>query len=195
MNDKKLPSDLNASDLVFESRRLDQRELSQLAQMLGNHLRAGDTLLLFGPMGVGKTTFVRALAQGLGVLRPQQVCSPTYTICLVHDGPIPLAHVDFFRMGESATFTADDSISGYAAFEALGLDSDELCNENQVLVTEWSEYWQTPPAPRIEIYLQMDMSIPELRWIELRAFGQRGLELAQNWSVASEFSQRCIRGL
>ena len=86
-----------------------QDETERLAATLAAELRAGDVLLLSGPLGAGKTAFVRGLARGLGV-DPEEVSSPTFT--LVHDyhgGRLRLFHADLYRLGT-------------AAAEDLGLD-------------------------------------------------------------------------
>lgn len=60
----------------------------------------GDAFSLEGPLGAGKTQFVKGLALGLGI--GEEVCSPTFS--LVHEynsGRLPLAHLDLYRL-ESA---------------------------------------------------------------------------------------------
>jgi tRNA threonylcarbamoyl adenosine modification protein YjeE len=145
---------------------LDEAQLCAWAEALGAHLRGGDVLLLRGDMGAGKTTFVRALARGLGVERPSRVCSPTYTVCMVHPGPLPLVHVDLFRLGE-------DGPVGSAAFEALGLDHDELPGPDRVLVVEWSELWRDPPAVNLTVELARVGGREGVRQVSVRPQGAR----------------------
>ncbi len=74
---------------------LDQ--LSRLAKRLASQLRVGDTLLLDGDLGAGKTTFIKALCQALG--SPDEVTSPTYTIAQLYTSPLgPLVHIDAYRL-------------------------------------------------------------------------------------------------
>src|SRR5215218_9696567 len=73
-----------------------------LGERLAAGLRAGDLVVLAGPLGAGKTAFVRGLARGLGVTGP--VTSPTFVIAREHPpapggAGVPLVHVDAYRLG------------------------------------------------------------------------------------------------
>src|SRR5207237_10863588 len=77
-----------------------ERETEAAATRLATSLRPGDVVLLVGPLGAGKTAFVRGLAVGLGI-DPAEVSSPTFT--LVHEyrgGRVPLVHVDLYRLSD-----------------------------------------------------------------------------------------------
>ena len=88
-------------------------------------LRAGDLVVLTGPLGAGKTTLTQGLGEGLGVRG--QVASPTFVIARVHPslgtGPA-LVHVDAYRLGSLDELDA--------------LDLDESI-EDSVTVVEWGE--------------------------------------------------------
>lgn len=78
-------------------------EMERLGFVIGEQLVAGDLLVLTGPLGAGKTTFTRGLADGLGVRGPVQ--SPTFVIARTHPslvGRAPLVHVDAYRLGAAA---------------------------------------------------------------------------------------------
>ena len=108
------------SDTVTRS----QEDTERLAETLAGELRSGAVVLLSGPLGAGKTAFVRGLARGLGV-DPGEVSSPTFT--LVHEyrgGRLRLFHADLYRLGT-------------AAAEDLGLD--ELGVRTGVLAIEWPD--------------------------------------------------------
>jgi tRNA threonylcarbamoyladenosine biosynthesis protein TsaE len=66
------------------------------ARAVGALLRPGDVVLIRGDVGTGKTTFVRAACEPLGVV--DAVTSPSFTIGQVYRGRIPVAHVDLFRL-------------------------------------------------------------------------------------------------
>jgi tRNA threonylcarbamoyladenosine biosynthesis protein TsaE len=91
-------------------------------EKLGRELKPGDLLLLTGPLGAGKTTFVRGLARGTG--SEAQVQSPTFTLVRVYPGRVQLAHVDLYRVK--------------AAGELADLGLDELIDEGAVVV-EWGD--------------------------------------------------------
>ncbi|MGB3374574.1 MAG: tRNA (adenosine(37)-N6)-threonylcarbamoyltransferase complex ATPase subunit type 1 TsaE [Microbacterium sp.] len=77
--------------------------MERLGLTIGEQLQAGDLLVLTGPLGAGKTTFTRGLAEGLGVRGPVQ--SPTFVIARTHPslvGGAPLVHVDAYRLGSAA---------------------------------------------------------------------------------------------
>jgi tRNA threonylcarbamoyladenosine biosynthesis protein TsaE len=97
---------------------------------LATVLRAGDLVLLTGPLGAGKT----ALAQGIGAgLRVQgQVTSPTFVIARVHrpatSGGVAMVHVDAYRLG--------DVKDPLGEIDALDLDATL---EDSVTLVEWGE--------------------------------------------------------
>lgn len=73
-------------------------ETEALGAELAGRLQAGQVVLVEGELGAGKTTFVRGACRALGVTGP--VRSPTFTIGHRYGGPVPVAHVDLFRIGD-----------------------------------------------------------------------------------------------
>jgi tRNA threonylcarbamoyladenosine biosynthesis protein TsaE len=64
-------------------------------------LRAGDLVVLVGPLGAGKTALTQGIGAALGVREP--ITSPTFVIARVHGGGrLPLVHVDAYRLGSVA---------------------------------------------------------------------------------------------
>jgi tRNA threonylcarbamoyladenosine biosynthesis protein TsaE len=72
-----------------------------LGAAIGTVARAGDLIVLSGPLGAGKTVLAQGIARGLGVR--ERVTSPTFVIAHVHrDGRVPFVHVDAYRLGSVA---------------------------------------------------------------------------------------------
>ncbi len=71
-------------------------ETGALAARLAGRLAAGDIVGVTGELGAGKTTFVRGAARALGVTGP--VSSPTFTIGHRYEAPVPVAHLDLYRI-------------------------------------------------------------------------------------------------
>lgn len=67
-----------------------------LGRRLAELFRGGDLIVLIGPLGAGKTALVQGIGAGLGVRG--RVVSPTFVIARVHRGPLPLVHVDAYRL-------------------------------------------------------------------------------------------------
>jgi tRNA threonylcarbamoyladenosine biosynthesis protein TsaE len=93
---------------------------------LATILRAGDLVLLTGPLGAGKTAMAQGIGAGLGVRGA--ITSPTFVIARVHQGPTPLVHADAYRLG-----TASDP---RAEIDDLDLDASA---DEAVTVVEWGE--------------------------------------------------------
>lgn len=83
----------------------DTAAMEGFGRELGASLRAGDLLVLTGPLGAGKTTLTRGIGEGLGVRGPVQ--SPTFVLARTHPslvGGPPLVHVDAYRLGTPELF-------------------------------------------------------------------------------------------
>ena len=94
-----------------------------LGARLAGIARAGDLILLVGPLGAGKTALTQGIGAGLAVTGA--VTSPTFVISRVHkDGRLPLVHVDAYRVG------------GRLELDDLDLDASV---EDSVTVVEWGE--------------------------------------------------------
>ncbi|MEY3973602.1 MAG: hypothetical protein RJA71_914 [Actinomycetota bacterium] len=97
--------------------------MHELGQRIGQQCRAGDLILLNGPLGAGKTVLVQGIGQALGI---SDVTSPTFVISRIHKAELPLIHVDAYRLlesGNAAVFLDD-----------LDLDSPR---ESAVTIIEW----------------------------------------------------------
>jgi len=124
---------------------------------LGRSLRAGDLVLLSGPLGAGKTTLTRGIADGLGV--GGRVSSPTFVLARVHPaGPsgVPLVHVDAYRLGGDLSELDD-----------LDLDADL---ERSAVVVEWGE----GTADRLSsdyLVVRLDRREDDVREVTLEPYG------------------------
>lgn len=103
-----------------------------LGTRLGEQLRAGDVVVLSGPLGAGKTVLAKGIAQAMAVEGP--VISPTFVLARVHRALRPNApamiHVDMYRLLDHA------SVDLLAELDSLDLDA-EL--DDAVVVVEWGE--------------------------------------------------------
>lgn len=79
---------------IFET--LNQNQTEKLGEALGKLLKAGDFLALAGDLGAGKTAFTRGIARGMGI--HEDITSPTFTIINQYEAPVPLAHMDAYRL-------------------------------------------------------------------------------------------------
>ena len=80
----------------FQSRNAAETEA--IGARLASELKAGDVVLIEGELGAGKTTLVRGAARALGVTGP--VTSPTFTIGQRYPAPVPVAHIDLYRVAD-----------------------------------------------------------------------------------------------
>jgi tRNA threonylcarbamoyladenosine biosynthesis protein TsaE len=109
-------------------------ETFNLGALIGEQLQGGEVLLLSGPLGAGKTIFVKGLASSLG-LDPQEITSPSFTLVNPYSGRLPLYHIDLYRLD-----------TGLPAGHAVDLD-ELLREENAVIVIEWAERLANYPLP------------------------------------------------
>jgi len=79
-----------------ETTTASPQETEALAARLAVFLKPGDVVSVTGELGAGKTTFVRGAARALGVSGP--VSSPTFTIGHRYEAPVPVAHLDLYRL-------------------------------------------------------------------------------------------------
>lgn len=107
-----------------------ETETAAIGFALGKSLRSGMVVGIDGPLGSGKTRLTKGIALGLDI-DAADVTSPTYTICIPHEGRLGLLHVDAYRINDPTEV------------DELGLD--ESVELGAVLIVEW--------ATRIKKYL------------------------------------------
>lgn len=107
-------------------------ETFALGRQIGTQLRGGEVLMLDGPLGAGKTVFVKGLASALDI-DPEEVTSPSFTLVNPYLGRLPLLHIDLYRLD-----------AGPAAAQAVDLE-ELLTDERAVIVIEWAERIESYP--------------------------------------------------
>jgi len=134
----------------------------ELGKRIGAECRAGDLILLNGPLGAGKTVLVQGIGEALGI---EDVTSPTFVISRIHKAPLSLIHVDAYRLLEGG--------NAAAYLDDLDLDTPR---ESAVTVIEWggSESARLGEE-RLEITIDRSEDVREVR---IKAVGERWQELA-----------------
>lgn len=121
-------------------RPLTEPELVREGEALGQRLPPRSLVALEGELGAGKTTFVKALARGLGVAEP--TTSPTYALVHRYEGRRgPVFHLDCYRLRRPE--------------EAEDLDWESLLAEGDAVLVEWPEKagpWLPPPSHRYRLH-------------------------------------------
>ena len=130
----------------------------ELGSAFATRLQPGDLIHLNGDLGAGKTTFVQGVAAGLGI--QSAVTSPTFVLIMEHDGPLPLLHLDAYRL---------ENLDIEALHDA-GIP-DFLARPDAVKLVEWPEFigaLQVRPRFRIQIEHESETTrrivIEELEW-------------------------------
>jgi tRNA threonylcarbamoyladenosine biosynthesis protein TsaE len=132
-------------------RSLSQAELEGEGRSLGRSLPPGALLTFEGELGAGKTTFIKAIARGLGVAG--EASSPTYALVHRYRGPRgPVFHLDCFRLRSPE--------------EAADLDWEGLLRDGAAVLVEWPERageWLPQPTSRFRLHHLPD---PDRRGLE-----------------------------
>jgi tRNA threonylcarbamoyladenosine biosynthesis protein TsaE len=114
---------VDGGHLVLCRQGVGLSELRRIGRRLAKALRGGDLVLLYGPLGAGKTTLVRAVAEALDVTDP--VRSPSFTLANIYAGRLLVQHLDLYRLDE----IGDD--------DALALE--EYVGADAVTLVEWPQ--------------------------------------------------------
>jgi tRNA threonylcarbamoyladenosine biosynthesis protein TsaE len=154
------------SEIFFTSRSPD--DTLAIARALGAVLCPGDVVALTGDLGAGKTLFCKGVGEALGI-PPDRIVSPTFTIVTEHAGPVPLTHIDVYRL------------SGAREADEIGMR--ELLPGDGVSLVEWAEkIEELLPTDCIQVTLiisgedrrEIAVAAPDLpRFDDFRARSQR----------------------
>jgi len=135
----------------------------RFGEQLSRHLKPGDVICLFGPLGSGKTVLTKGIATGLG-LTDKAVTSPTFTFLNILEGKTHLYHFDLYRIDE------------LKEIEDLGID-DFLYNKG-VCVIEWAEKMKTL-LPDDHLEIKISHKDETTRAFDVAARGTRSKKLLQ----------------
>jgi tRNA threonylcarbamoyladenosine biosynthesis protein TsaE len=145
-------------DFAFESS--SPSETKDLARSIGSVAADGLVVLLYGPLGAGKTVFAQGLLEGLGITG--RVASPTFTLINEYRGRLGIWHIDLYRLEDESEF--------------LEIGGDELLFGGRgVVVVEWADRLRETVPPE---HLSATLAYPEqpeqpgdCRQLHLRAHG------------------------
>jgi len=129
--------------------------MHQLGVNLSAHLRAGDLVLVNGPLGAGKTVLAQGVGAGLGITG---ITSPTFVISRVHKAAVPFIHVDAYRLVDSEN-------------PNLYLDDLDLDIAGSITLIEWGGA-ESARLSEDRLEITIDRS-DDVRKVEITAVGTR----------------------
>lgn len=111
-------------------------ETMRTGYRLGRLLKRGQTVCLYGPLGAGKTTFVKGIAQALGISE-RDIMSASFTMISEHPAETPLYHIDLYRVEKGSDL------------ETIGVE--DYLGGDGVAVIEWAEKLPLEDAVSVRI--------------------------------------------
>ena len=118
------------------------KETLNLGKKLSHKLNPQSIVLLKGPIGAGKTSFVQGIARGLSI--SEDITSPTFALSHHYNsGKIPLIHLDLYRLENSSS-----------AKEFFFSEEEEALQSKAILVIEWPEFIE----PLIKDFWKIEIS-------------------------------------
>lgn len=143
----------------------DPAATQALGQRLAAALFPGAVVALVGPLGAGKTTLVRAIAEGLGVRDSRVVSSPTFVLLQEYSARLPIYHFDAYRLRTPAEF--------------FDLGAHEYFEGNGVCLVEWADrVVSCLPAEHLQITIEVVAESARRFVIEAR--GERYAEIVRS---------------
>ena len=143
--------------MIFQTR--SEADTMKFAAALANMLDAGDTVLLEGDLGTGKSVMARGVARALGIAGAMP--SPTFTLLIPYEGTKKLYHFDLYRLADPDEF--------YAA----GLD--EFVGGDGIALVEWPQMAELEPDSALKLNLRRGEGDDD-RLIEIENYGVAGFD-------------------
>ena len=134
----KKPMNPQTPSLIIHSE--SESKTVDIGRAIGELITSGTLIGLNGTLGAGKTRLTQGIGLSLGI-EPGQIVSPTFTICVPHEGRIPFLHLDAYR------------IQTPEEVDELGLD--EMLENGVSLIVEWVDLIKTL-LPDIDVEIQID---------------------------------------
>ena len=136
------------------------KNLEKLSNKIKNKISIGDTILLYGEIGVGKTTFARLLINNLekyNKLKKSEVLSPTFNIVFEYKiKDFTIKHYDLYRLKN------DEEITNVGLFENI---------EQDITLIEWPELIKKKPLNRIDIFFEYEKNMNS-RILKIKTYGR-----------------------
>ena len=149
-----------------------EAETEAIGHLLAGAIEPGMVIGLVGPLGAGKTRFVKAVATALGV-EPDQVTSPTFVLIQEYRGRMPIYHFDAYRVGDLEEF--------------LNLGSEELMAGEGVCLIEWADRF-AEALPADALWVEIRQLSPTAREWTFKGTGdcpERAIrQLQRDWPLA-----------
>ena len=136
------------------------KNLEKLSNKIKNKISIGDTILLYGEIGVGKTTFARLFINNIekyNKLKKSEVLSPTFNIVFEYKiKDFTIKHYDLYRLKN------DQEITNVGLFENI---------EQDITLIEWPELIKKKPLNRIDIFFEYEKNMNS-RILKIKTYGR-----------------------
>jgi tRNA threonylcarbamoyladenosine biosynthesis protein TsaE len=138
--------------LIIESEVSNQHETINFAKNAVKFFRPGDTVLLYGDLGSGKTFLTRSFVRLLG--SDADVTSPSFSLINQYENDVLINHVDLYRVHNKT--------------ELINIGLDDLWSESTITFIEWPELIEhTIDWPHYRIYIVSDAGRETWRKLQL----------------------------
>ena len=146
---------MSAPSCVVQTASVDQTR--RFGHRVGAALLGGELIALVGPLGAGKTQFVKGLAAGNGRTDPSRVTSPTFVLINEYRGRVHVYHVDAYRLSGGS--------------ELAGLGFDEMVTPTSCVVLEWADRVEDA-LPEDRLTIRFEVTGETSRRLTVEAGGQ-----------------------